>query len=190
MEHLVLGIAGSPRRESNSTWLLEQAMREVRERGQRTETVYLSKLNFSPCRGCGSCESSGQCVIRDDMQALQQKILAANRIVVAAPIFFMGLNAQTKAMIDRMQPFWAQKYLLHTVVADRTKRRGLFISTAGTKLKDVFACARKSIQVFFNMVEVEYGEECLFPGVDKAGEIVGVPGAAERVRDAVTGLLS
>ncbi|CAA7601819.1 NADPH-dependent FMN reductase [Acididesulfobacillus acetoxydans] len=190
MTHLVLGIAGSPRQGSNSAWLLEQAMQEARERGHRTETIYLSKLTYSPCRGCGACESGGECVIRDDMQALQQKILAANRIIVATPIFFMGLNAQTKAMIDRMQPFWARKYLLHTVVADRAERRGLFVSTAGTKLKDVFACARKSIQVFFNMVEVEYGGECLFPGVDKAGEIVGIPGAAERVQDAVTLLLS
>ena len=83
-------------------------------------------------------------------------------------------NAQAKAMIDRSQPFWALKYIFkQPVISDTTrpKRRGLFISTAGTKKSDVFTCAQQSIRTFFHMLEIEYAQACLFDGIDKAGEI-------------------
>lgn len=174
MSLTVLGIACSPRRQGNSTYLLSEAMSTVQAAGHRSEIIHLSDLNFSACQGCGACSSDAKCVQQDDMQEFHKRLIEVDRIIIAAPIFFMGLNAQAKAMIDRSQPFWAVKYILNQpVISDttRAKRRGLFISTAGTKKTDVFTCAQQSIRTFFHILEIEYAQACLYDGIDKAGEI-------------------
>lgn len=105
----------------------------------------------------------------------------------------MGLNSQAKAMIDRMQPFWAKKYILHLPVVPAnsiSNRKGLFISTAGSKGGGVFTCAQRSTQLFFRMLKIQTVKECLFSGIDQAGEIKNHPSALQEVRNAVLDLLS
>jgi len=126
------------------------------------------------------------------MAFIQERLLAADRLVVAAPIFFMGLNAQTKILIDRLQPFWVLKYVLNRPVivkSDRPRRRGMFLSAAGTKAPDVFTCAQRAIRLSYKMLEVEYAEECLYGGVDAVGEIVAHPTARREVEEAVIRLV-
>lgn len=188
----VLGIACSPRSRGNSTWLLKQAMQVVRDEGHRSETIELRNLHFSFCQGCNACSAKGVCMFQDDIAGLQEKLVTADRLILAAPIFFMGLNAQAKAMIDRMQPFWAKKYLHHEAIVstpERLPRKGLFLCTAGTSKKDVFQCATKVVRTFFHIIDIQYAGECLFPGVDAAGEIAENLRAAEEVREATLRLL-
>ena len=116
----VLGIAGSPRRGGNTDLLLEQAMVGAKSVGAETETIVLSKLSIEPCRHCDGCLAEGQCVIDDDMQSIYPKLRQADRIILASPMFFMGITAQAKAMIDRCQALWAIKYVLHQPVAMNT----------------------------------------------------------------------
>ena len=189
----VLGIACSPRRPGNSTYLLSEALATVQAAGHSSKLVYLSDLNYTACQGCGACSSNAQCVLQDEMQEFHERLIEVDRIIIAAPIFFMGLNAQAKAMIDRCQPFWALKYILNRpVITDTTrpKRGGLFISTAGTKKSDVFNCAQQSIRTFFHMLDIEYINACLYSGIDKAGEINNHPTALTEVRQATQTLIN
>ncbi|GAB6174618.1 flavodoxin family protein [Paradesulfitobacterium aromaticivorans] len=193
MELSVLGLACSPRRHGNTTILLHHAMEHVKALGHKGETVFVADLNFSQCEGCGACSAKGVCKFKDDIQVLSERLLAVDRLIIAAPIFFMGVNAQTKAMVDRMQPFWAKKYLLQEpIIEDPTRllRRGLFISAAGTKREDVFACAEHTVRTLFNMLEIKYAGGCLYKGVDQAGEIKEHPTAFAEVEQAVAELLS
>ena len=169
----VLGIACSPRRNGNTTRLLLEAMKTAQAEGHTTELVVLSDLNINPCQGCNACSTKGICVIKDDIPKLQEKLIEADRVILAAPIFFMGVNAQTKIMIDRMQTFWARKYLHHQsfIKPSGPERIGLFLSAAGTKKVDVFKCAERSIQTLFHMLDIRYAQPCLYPGIDQAGEI-------------------
>jgi putative NADPH-quinone reductase len=169
----VLGIACSPRRNGNTTRLLLEAMKTAQAEGQTTELVYLSDLNINPCQGCNACSAKGICVIKDDIPKLQEKLIQADRFILAAPIFFMGVNAQTKIMIDRMQTFWARKYLHHQSLIKPLgpERIGLFLSVAGTEKVDVFKCAERSIQTLFHMLDIRYSQPCLYRGIDQAGEI-------------------
>ncbi|MDQ7094955.1 flavodoxin family protein [Desulfosporosinus sp. PR] len=188
----ILGIACSPRPKSNSSQLLLEGLKTAQTLGGKTELVYLADLKIHPCRGCGACSTKGVCVIRDDIPMLQEKLKQADRVVIAAPIYFMGVNAQTKILLDRMQPFWALKYLHRQPTAnppDR-KRSGIFISTAGTRKPDVFKCAERSIQTFFHMLDIRYFQPCLYSGVDQAGEIFDHPTAFEEVRSAIQILLA
>lgn len=193
MELSVLGLACSPRRHGNTTILLHHAMEQVRALGHRGETVYVTELDFSQCQGCNACSVKGICKFKDDIQVLSERLLAADRIILAAPIFFMGVNAQTKAMVDRMQPFWAKKYLLKQPIIEdpsRPPRRGLFFSAAGTNREEVFDCAKKTVQIFFNMFDIKYAGDCLYKGVDDAGEIRRHATAFAEVKQAVTELLT
>ncbi len=186
----VLGIACSPRRNGNTTSLLLEAMKTAQHEGHRTELVYLSDLHITPCQGCNACSAKGICIINDDLLKLQEKLIQADRFIIAAPIFFMGVNGQTKIMIDRMQTFWARKYLHHQslIKPSGPERIGLFLSTAGTEKVDVFKCAERSIQTFFHMLDIKYAQPCLFPGIDQAGEIIQHQTAFDDVRKATQAL--
>ncbi|TGE32439.1 flavodoxin family protein [Desulfosporosinus sp. Sb-LF] len=188
----VLGIACSPRRNGNTTSLLLEGMKTAEIEGHITEMLYLSDFKITPCQGCGACSANGVCVINDDVPKLQERLIHADRLILAAPIFFMGLNAQTKILIDRMQPFWALKYLHHQSLANPAgpDRIGLFLSTAGTQKKDLFKCAERSIQTFFHMLDIKYAQPCLYGGIDLAGEIIEHSTAFDDVRKATQRLIS
>lgn len=187
----VLCIACSPRRNGNSTRLILEAMAIAKAGRHSTELVYLSDLTINPCQGCGACSAKGICVIKDDIPELQKKLIQADRLIIAAPIFMMGINAQTKIMIDRMQTFWALKYLHHQSFTNASgyERRGLYLATAGTKRPDVFDCAERSIKTLFHMLDIKYAQPCLYKGVDQAGEINEHPTAFNEVREAGQALL-
>jgi len=187
----VLGIACSPRRKGNTTRLLLEAMKTVQDEGHKTELVYLSDLKINPCAGCNACSAHGICVIKDDIPKLQEKLIRVDRLIIAAPIFMMGVNSQTKIMIDRMQTFWALKYLHHQslIKPSGPERIGLFLSAAGTKKTDVFQCAERSIETLFHMLDIKYAQPCLYSGIDQAGEINDHPTAFKEVRLATKALI-
>ncbi|MDR3539848.1 MAG: flavodoxin family protein [Desulfosporosinus sp.] len=187
----ILGIACSPRRDGNSTRLLLEAMATAKAAGHTPELLYLSDLKINPCQGCNACSAKGICVIKDDISILKEKLIQADRIILAAPIFMMGLNAQTKIIIDRMQPFWALKYLHHQTLTNPSgyERIGLYLGAAGLKKPDVFDCAERSIKTFFNMLDIRYAQPCLYGGIDLAGEINEHPTAFDDVRKATQALL-
>lgn len=175
----VLGIAGSPRRDGNTDLLLIQVMAGASSQGAKVKTVILSELNIAPCRHCDGCIKTGKCVVDDDMQWLHTDLREADRIVLASPIFFMGVTAQTKAMIDRCQALWVIKYVLKLPVAiNRGKeRRGVFVSVGGTKLRNLFEPAMATVKSWFTTLDVKYVGELVFSGVDESGSIHSHPTA-------------
>ena len=188
----VLGIACSPRRNGNSTRLLLEGMETAKAEGHTTELVYLADLKINPCQGCNACSAKGICVIKDDIPKLQEKMVQADRLILAAPIFMMGLNSQTKIMIDRMQTFWALKYLHHQSIVNESgnERVGLYLGAAGLKKPDVFDCAERSIKTLFHMLDIRYAKPCLYSGIDQAGEIIEHATALNDVRKATQALVS
>ena len=176
----VLGIGGSPRRGGNTDLLLERAMSGAAATGARTRTVALRELDISPCRHCDHCLEEGKCAVEDDMQWLSRELRECDFLVLASPIFFMGLTAQTKAMIDRCQVLWVIKHVLKLPVAlGGKKRRGLFISVGGTTYSKLFQPAMATVKSWFVTLDIAYGGDLLFSGVDGKGAIVERPGALE-----------
>ncbi len=170
----VLGINGSPRIGGNTDVLLDKALEGAKSRGARTEKVILNTLKFSPCQECEDVRDDGTCIIEDDMQTLYRKIEEADAIILASPIFFGSLSAQTKMMIDRFQCLWRAKYILKKSVFKK-KRRGCFISVESSKRMDFFDNARSIVKNLFATIDVDYGEELFCAGVDKKGSILKHP---------------
>jgi multimeric flavodoxin WrbA len=177
----VIGIAGSPRRDGNTDHLLQQVVAGIASHGVKAKTVILSELNISPCRHCDGCIKTGKCVIDDDMQKLHTDLREADRLVLASPIFFMGVTAQAKAMIDRCQALWVMKYVLGLPVAinpDR-ERKGIFVSVGGTKLHNLFQPAMATVKSWFLALDIKYDGELVFSGIDEKGAILRHPTALE-----------
>ena len=172
----VLGIMGSPRLEGNSDLLLDEALRGARSQQATVEKLVVDKLNITPCQECHGCLKDGNCVIKDDMVGVYPKLLDADGIIVASPIFFYGVSAQLKALIDRCQALWARKYVLKQTLTDSV-RKGAFIAVGATRGERLFDGPKLTIKYFFRTINVEYMDEILIRGVDKRGEIKEHPTA-------------
>jgi multimeric flavodoxin WrbA len=99
----VLVILGSPRRKGNSSTLAARISRGAKSAGAEVETVFLHALKISPCRGCNTCQKddSQGCAIKDGMQEIYPKLIKADAWVIASPVYWFTMSAQTKIFMDR-----------------------------------------------------------------------------------------
>ena len=99
----VVVLLGSPRKKGNSAILAEQIARGAIKAGAKVETVFLQDLNIAPCKSCYACqkENSKGCSINDAMQEVYPKLLAAEAWVIASPVYWFTMSAQTKLFMDR-----------------------------------------------------------------------------------------
>lgn len=179
-----LALACSPRKNGNTAILATHALESSGAAGCQTELLYLKNYKSEPCLACGGCDDTGECILEDDAKLLYDKILAADRLILAAPIFSMGINGQAKMFIDRSQKFWARKYLLNERViteSDRPERRGIYLSCAGSHHANVFAGALQVVKYFFLMLEIKLIASLCYDDVDEPGAILKKPGAMEEV---------
>jgi multimeric flavodoxin WrbA len=95
----ILGICGSMRDESNTNKLVKKV---VESSGCEYELVYLANTDIKPCTGCAYCMmNDGECIIKDSMQELYEKLLGASAVVFGAPTYFMDISGAAKDVIDR-----------------------------------------------------------------------------------------
>lgn len=99
----VLVILGSPRKKGNSSALAARISRGAKSTGAKVETLFLQDLKISPCRACDTCQKhdSKGCAIKDDMQKIYPKLIRADAWVIASPVYWFTMSAQTKIFMDR-----------------------------------------------------------------------------------------
>ena len=181
----VAAFFGSPRPEGNTDILLQEALKPIQAAGHEIVLFKLNFLNIRPCQDCGGCTKTGTCVIQDGMAEIYDAIRTADRFIMASPIFFYSLSAQTKAMIDRCQAFWCDKYLLkRTIPSGPQGRKGLLIVVGGMKREDGIHCAETTAKAFFRTISVPEHETVSFLGVDAKGDILNHPTAMKDVYEA------
>lgn len=157
----VLAIYGSPRKHGNTAQLMNEFLRGCNtSKKAETTKIFLSDTKITSCMAYYTCIKTGYCKIKDEMTPLYKIIEESDVIALASPIFFYGLTAQSKALIDRCQVFWARKYILKNKF--KGKRKGVFISTAATKGKKVFDGAVLTAKYFFDALNVEFSDKLLF----------------------------
>ncbi len=165
----ILALLGSPRKGGNSEVLLQAVLKGMVADGGRPELVRLCDLDIKPCISCGGCDKTGICVVKDDMTELYDKIMAAQYIILASPIFFYGITAQAKAFIDRTQALWNRHRLWREQgkFPKNTDRKGFFVSVAATRGERVFEGAVLTMQYGYDAMGMEYGGDILIRGADK-----------------------
>jgi multimeric flavodoxin WrbA len=170
---MVLALQGSPRKGGNSDVLLDWILKGVRRAGGEVEVIRLCSLRIQACTNCGQCDETGVCVLRDDMAGLYEKIIAAEKIILAAPIYFYGIPAHAKAFVDRSQALWNRKRLLMArgEYQHNPLRKGFLVSVAATKGTRVFDGARLTMTYAYDAMDCKYEGEFLVRGVDKCGDM-------------------
>jgi multimeric flavodoxin WrbA len=172
----VLGICGSPRRGGNTEILLKEALRGAHEAGAEVEEIFLRDKTISPCLEIYGCKKDGQCVIKDDFQPVAEKIIQADALLLASPIFFYTVSAHTKMLIDRCQSLWVKRYRLKLPLAPgRPRRKGAFISVGATRGKRLFEGVVLTVRYFFDALDFDLSDTLLVRGVDEKGEILDHP---------------
>lgn len=149
----VLVISGSPRIGGNSDVLCDQFLLGAKAAGHETEKIQLGKKNLMPCLGCEACAKTGKCIQKDDMEEMLDKLVGADVIVLATPVYFYCMDAQLKMFIDRSLPRYQQ-------IKDK---KFYFIVTA----------ADTSHQAMEATLEGMRGYTACLPGAEELGVIYG-----------------
>ena len=95
----ILVLEGSPHKKGSSNTLAEQFIKGAEEVGHNVKVLDVAHMNIHPCQGCGSC------VQNDDMQIVEQKMRSADMVAFVSPIYYFGMSAQLKLVIDRFYSF-------------------------------------------------------------------------------------
>jgi multimeric flavodoxin WrbA len=184
----VLAFNGSPRKGGNTQTLLAEAIRGVQTQGSKVTVYNLNETKIRPCQNCGACERESVCVIQDEMQAVYRDIRSSDRIILASPIFFFGLSAQAKAMVDRCQAFWNEKYVhKKPILPGEFGRKGLLLLVGGMKRDSKnsgYQCAEITARAFFRTVNVEEHVTLSYDAVDEKGAIMRHPSALKEAYEA------
>ena len=104
----VLILSGSPRKNGNSDILCDEFMKGAVEAGNEVEKIRVAEKNIGYCRACYACRGTGVCAIKDDMAEILQKMIDADVLVLASPVYFYSIDAQLKALIDRTVARWTE----------------------------------------------------------------------------------
>lgn len=175
---LVLGIKGSPRKKGNTDYLLQLFLDEAQKRGWETAVVDAVKENFEPCIGCGNCERTGFCSIRDQMpERFFSLARRADVIVVAVPTYFYAVPARIKALMDRTQTLWSRKYVFKLKDPGHDHRKGVLLAVAATKGKDLFDGIKLNVKYFLDAAGARFRDSLCYRGIDKRGALEKHPTA-------------
>jgi len=179
----VLGISTSPRSMGNSDVLLRHALAGAESAGAKTEYLRLADYKVGPCIECNSCYATGRCSVQDDYQQILDKMLDADRLIFATPVFYMTVCAQAKMLIDRGQCLWAHKYVLKKeLFGSQRDRRAMVIAVGGSKSKKQFECIRLTMGAYFDSLQMRYISSLFVNKIDERGEVEKHPEAIKEAR--------
>ena len=167
----VLIISTSPRKGGNSDMLATEFAKGAKEAGNEVDVVNLAGKKIEFCRGCLSCVKTQKCVIDDDAAEVRDKMLNADVIVWATPIYYYCISGQMKTMIDRGNPLYTSDYKFRDIY---------LLATAAEDEGYVVEGAVKATQGWIDCFEKASLKGVVFAGgVDKKGEIAGHKALAE-----------
>ncbi len=105
----VLILSGSPRKGGNSDLLCDRFAQGAAEAGHAVEKIRVAEKKIGFCRACYFCrDHGGACAVQDDMAEVLQKMIDADVLVLASPVYFYSIDAQLKAVLDRTVARWTE----------------------------------------------------------------------------------
>ena len=175
----IMALYGSPRQGGNTEQLLDEFLKGAVSEGAAVDRLIIHDAAIFPCRGCLACFQKGRCIIVDDMEQIYSRLLAADIVALASPVYFYGVTGGAKILIDRVQALWGRQYVLNDPAFGKEgkKRVGFFISVGGTKGPKMFEGAVLTVKYFFDAFNAKYAGELLVRQVDGKGEILQQPQA-------------
>lgn len=159
----ILVLSGSPRKDGNTDKLVEAFAKGAAERS-KVEIMRVCDMNINPCKGCNYCFKSEEntCVQNDDMSVIYKKLAESDVLVIASPLYFYGVSAQLKAVIDR----------LHTPARNRFGIKKLALICVGAaKLPEMFDSLISQYELVLKFFKFEDAGRLLISGAKEKGAV-------------------
>lgn len=158
-------LVGSVRKNGN-TELLARAFADGAKKNHDVDIVSVADYKVYPCIGCNSCfeREGNRCFQKDDMPEIYQKLKEADTLVIASPVYFYGISAQLKAIVDRLHTPMRREF--------RIKKLALLLVGAASlpNLFDPIILQYRMVQDFFRL---EDAGMVLVRGVKDKADIKG-----------------
>lgn len=159
----ILILSGSPRKGGNTELLVEAFVKGASQK-HHVEVVSVHDYKVNPCMGCNACfkNENNACIQKDDMPLIYEKMAVADMLVIASPVYFYGLSAQLKAVIDRF----------HNPIRDtyHIKKTALLLVGAAS-LPELFDGILAQYRLCLNFFKLEDAGRVLVRGVKDKGDI-------------------
>ena len=159
----ILILSGSPRRGGNTELLVDAFVKGASQK-HHVEVVSVHDYKVNPCMGCNACfkNENNACIQKDDMSLIYEKMAVADMLVIASPVYFYGLSAQLKAVIDRF----------HNPIRDtyHIKKTALLLVGAAS-LPELFDGILAQYRLCLNFFKLEDAGRVLVRGVKDKGDI-------------------
>ena len=151
----ILIIKGSPHKNGSSNTLAGEFIRGAKEAGHEITEFDAGNANVHPCMGCSHCGMDGDCVFKDDMLKAKSLIMDADMLVFVTPVYYFGMSAQLKALIDRF-------YSFTTHLSDAHKK-AVLITAAWDSDEDVMP-----------YIQAHYDKLCRYMNFQNMGMVLGL----------------
>ncbi len=170
---MILGLQGSPRKGGNTDTFLTAFLEKAGQAGAAVKTIQAARAGIVPCKGCGYCETHGTCVIADDPMSTEifGLLRQADLVVAASPVYFYGISAQLKILIDRCQTLWSRKYMLKLKDPLADTRQGLLFSVAASRGRQLFDGVHLTAKYFFDAIDARFTHAVTFRGIESKAAI-------------------
>ncbi len=163
----LLAIQGSPRKNGNTDIVLDRVLARLRDRhAAQVDKVYAHDLDIGGCNECFACQKvldAPACAVQDDMQGLYDKMLAADLIVFASPVFCWGVTAQLKAIWDRL--YATLKFEQDPYTSLLAGKAAAMIVTAGGDVDDGATAAEEGFTKLFEFARGKIAGTLLAPSL-------------------------
>lgn len=161
----IIVLAGSVRKDGNTDLLVQAFARGAKENNE-VHIISVADYKVNPCIGCNSCfqREDSSCFQQDDMQEIYRELMDADVIVAASPVYFYGISAQLKAVVDR----------LHTPMRNRFRaKKMVLLLVAAATLPAVFDAIKIQYQLILDYFGLQDAGQILVRGVKDKGDIEG-----------------
>ena len=163
----VLALMASPRKTGYTAKLLGTLLREF-PKGTAIEIVNLYELNPIPCNACGYCKAVNGCS-KKDLEDFFKQFEEADVIVFATPVYFMGVPAPFKALIDRFQRYYEARFRRNIKTPIEKKRKAVLIATAGGDGEIGFEVIKHQLLQAATVLNIDFKGAMLARNTDKCG---------------------
>ena len=106
----IIAVCGSPRK-GNTEFALKRMLTKLEERGHKTRLILLREKRIQFCDGCLSCDKTGKCKLRDDMQIIYSQLEESDLIILGSPNYFNNMSGMMKNFVDRLLPLYYKNKL-------------------------------------------------------------------------------
>ena len=171
----IVVLTGTPRKSGNSAYLAEQFIKGAEEQGHEVFRFDCAFKQVEPCRACNRCGMNGTCIFNDDFLELRPKLIEADMVVFATPMYYFGISAQMKRVIDRF-------YAINGQIKGARKKAAFLMTYADTAAREAEPMLAHYRMLMDYLGWTSVGE-VVAPGVWTAGSIrnTDYPGQAYRL---------